>query len=121
MQSQKPRVVRSEHVEQRNFVSWWRKTYRNDLLYSIPNGGKRSASEAMRLRVEGVVKGMPDLHSPPFRLWIEFKRTKGGRLEDHQVKMHDYLTSIGDTVIVAYGCEDAMTKVKAFMEEKCKS
>ena len=46
---------RSEHLEQREFVSWFRQTFPGVLIHAIPNGGKRGRAEALRLKVEGVV------------------------------------------------------------------
>lgn len=49
-----------------------------DLLYHIPNGGKRDKLEAVRLKREGVKAGVPDLCLPVARggyhgLYIELK------------------------------------------------
>jgi len=47
--------------------------------FAIPNGDKRSASAASRLKAEGVVGGVPDIFLPVQRasyggLWVEMKR-----------------------------------------------
>jgi glycerophosphoryl diester phosphodiesterase len=44
-------------------VKWFRLQYPQyaKLLFAIPNGGKRNAFEAARLKAEGVVAGVPDL------------------------------------------------------------
>ena len=52
-----------------------------DLLYHIPNGGKRDKLEAARLKREGVKAGVPDLCLPIARggfhgLYIELKAGK---------------------------------------------
>ncbi len=52
-----------------------------DLLYHIPNGGKRDRREASRLKLEGVKAGVPDLCLPVARggyhgLYIELKAGK---------------------------------------------
>ncbi len=52
------------------------------LLHAIPNGGKRNAFEAMRLKREGVKAGVPDLFLPCARhgfhgLYLECKAAKG--------------------------------------------
>ncbi len=49
-----------------------------DMLYHIPNGGKRDKLEAARLKLEGVKAGVPDLCLPVARggyhgLYIELK------------------------------------------------
>ena len=58
------------------------------LLFHIPNGGKRSKSEAVRFRAAGVRSGVPDLFLPCSRggyhgLWIEMK-AMGGRVSREQ-------------------------------------
>ena len=37
-----------EHGEQVAFVDWFRATFPSILIYAIPNGGKRSITEAKR-------------------------------------------------------------------------
>jgi hypothetical protein len=88
------------------------------LIYAIPNGGKRGMAEAKRLVAEGVVAGMPDLHIPAWGLWVEMKRTKGGKLSDAQMRMMAYLEGIGHCVIVGYGAQDASRKVLDFVKNR---
>ena len=107
----------SEHEEQRQLVSWFRKSYKDVLIFAIPNGGLRGQREAMRLKLEGVTPGIPDLYIPAWRLWIEMKRRKGGVLSKDQNEIITYLESIGDSVIVGKGWEDARSKVLDFLQE----
>ena len=106
-----PRDTPSEHIEQREFVRWFRQTYPGVRILAIPNGGKRSITTAARLKVEGVCAGVPDLFVPEWSTWIEMKRQRGGRLSEDQRDWRDYLVSIGHKHIVAHGCDDA--KVQA--------
>ena len=99
--------IPTEHEEQREFVSWFRKTYPGVRIFAIPNGGARSPSVAGRLKAEGVSKGVPDLYIPAWRTWIEMKRQKGGAVSPEQKDWHQYLESIGDCVILANGCATA--------------
>jgi len=103
--------IPSEHVEQRQFVEWFRKTYRPMRIFAIPNGGKRGKREAHKLVVEGVSAGVPDLYIPEAKLWVEMKRQKGGSLSKEQKDWRDYLLGIGDKWIVAKGFEDAKRQV----------
>jgi len=96
-----------ESAEQIGFVRWFRQNFPNILIYAIPNGGLRGKKTAETLKEEGVVAGIPDLHVPAWRVWIEMKRTKGGRLSPSQIEIIDYLERIGDTVIIGHGAEDA--------------
>ena len=90
------------------------------IIFSIPNGGRRAISVAKRLKAEGLTPGIPDLYCPRLKLWVEMKRTKGGKLSPEQEKMIDYLLRIGDNVIVGYGAEDASRKILKFLEERNK-
>jgi len=67
-----------------------------------------------RLKAEGVTPGIPDLQIPALGLWIEMKRP-GGKLSPVQKEIIAYLKSIGHTVIVGYGAEDASKKVLEHM------
>lgn len=101
-----------EHAEQAAVVAWFRETYPGVLIYAIPNGGARSAVAGAALKAEGVVAGMPDLHIPAWRTWVEMKRRKGGRVSPSQEAIHAYLRSIGDRVIVAHGAAQAQALLR---------
>jgi len=103
----------SEHVEQREFVSWFRQTYLGVRIFAIPNGGARNIATAGRLKAEGLSAGVPDLYIPAWRVWIEMKRAKGGALSQKQKDWRDYLSACGDTVIVAHGKKDAQDAIIA--------
>lgn len=97
-------------------MTWFRSKFPTILIFSIPNGGKRAVSTAKRLKAEGMVRGIPDLYIPQWRLWVEMKRQRGGSLSKEQREIHDYLRSIGDTVIVGRGARDASRQVMDFLE-----
>lgn len=101
----------SESEEQEGFVNWFRAKFPGVLIYAIPNGGHRAVSVAKRLKAEGVVAGVPDLHIPAWRLWVEMKRVKGGTLSLEQKAMIAYLEAIGHRVIVGRGATDASRQV----------
>ena len=90
---------RSEHVEQREFVSWVRKNHPKIKIFAIPNGGPRSISSAARLKSEGVSAGVPDLFIPALKMFIEMK-IPGGKVSDSQNLWLDYLSGIGYTCCV---------------------
>lgn len=96
-------------------MDWFRATFPSILIYAIPNGGKRSITEAKRLKAEGVVPGIPDLHVPAWKLRIEMKRQKGGRVSTEQAEVIDYLQTVGDTCLVCAGFEDARRQVFKFI------
>lgn len=103
--------IPTEHEEQRKFVAWFRRQYAGVRIFAIPNGGARSQREGGRLKLEGVSAGVPDLYIPAWRTWIEMKRQKGFSLSAEQKDWRDYLQSIGDTWMVAKGCQDAQRQL----------
>jgi len=104
--------IPSEHYEQALFVQWFRRTHADVLIHSIPNGGGRSKSTAIALKVEGTVKGIPDLFIPSWRVWVEMKRIKGGALSQDQKEIIFYLKSVGYQVIVAKGFLHAKEQIE---------
>lgn len=94
---------------------WFRGMFPGVLIYAIPNGEHRAISTGKKLKAEGVVPGIPDLHIPAWRLWVEMKRVKGGKLSDDQMKMIGHLESIGHKVIVGRGATDASRKIMDFV------
>jgi hypothetical protein len=112
------KISPSEHSEQVGFINWFRAKYPDVLIFAIPNGEKRSISVAKRLKMEGVVRGVPDLYVPAWNLWIEMKRVSGGRLSTDQRQMIKYLEGIGHTVIIGKGAGDASKQILDFFERK---
>jgi hypothetical protein len=94
-----------------------------ELLYAIPNGGKRSRKTATGLKAEGVRAGVPDYHLPVTRagclgLWIELKRMRGGAVASSQREWHTRLREQGHCVVVARGWEEAWSAVCAYLAAK---
>lgn len=108
----------SEHNEQVGLVNWFRGRYPGVLIFAIPNGGLRTVRTAITLRDEGVVPGIPDLHVPAWRAWIEMKRTSGGVLSQHQQRIIKYLVEeCGHHVIVGKGATDASRQIIEFAKK----
>lgn len=59
---------------------------------------------------------MPDLQVPEWRLFIEMKRRKNGRVSQEQKDIMAELERVGYTCIVGYGWEDVQKKVLQFLE-----
>lgn len=110
-------AVLSEHYEQATFVAWFRQTYPSVRIFAIPNGGSRSRTQGAKLKLEGVSPGVPDLFIPEWLLWVEMKRSVGGRLSAEQKDWISYLQSVGHCAIVCAGCSDARDKVMRFVEK----
>ena len=105
--------MKSEHVEQREFVQWVRQwtPYR---IFAIPNGGSRSGFQGAKLKAEGVSAGVPDLCIPALLMWVEMKRADG-TVTAVQRDWHVYLRSIGHVAVVAYSKEQAQQAVTLAM------
>ena len=106
----------TEHSEQIGFLNWFRARFPSVLIFAIPNGGYRSITTAKKLKLEGVVPGIPDLFVPKWRLWIEMKNSDGGVLSKDQTNIIYYLQDIGYFVIVGNGATDTSVKVLGFLK-----
>jgi len=92
-----------------------------ELLFHVPNGGKRDKLEAISLKREGVKAGVPDLVLPVargeyFGLYIELKVGKN-KPKEHQLKWIDQLKEQGYFVAVCYGWIEASEVIKNYLEK----
>jgi hypothetical protein len=107
--------IPSEHDIQRAYILWARgepgklepALLPGVLCWSVPNGGHRDGFEAKRLKQEGVLAGIPDVH----HLWgalicTEFKKP-GGVLSAAQKALIPMLRAAGATIEVVDSLEDA--------------
>jgi hypothetical protein len=90
------------------------------LLHAIPNGGKRDAREAARLKREGVLAGVSDVFLPVAKggfhgLYIELK-AKGGHVSPAQWKWLRETTTQGYYSIVCFGWVEASEVIKGYLE-----
>ena len=107
----------SELSEQIVLVSELRK--RKIVFCSVPNGGYRGKREAVRLKMSGVEKGVPDLlifDPPPNEteksgVALELK-VKGGRVSKDQKRWLGLLEERGWEVLVCYGASEALQKLR---------
>ena len=93
-----------EHILQVACVNYFRLRYPKGLIYAIPNGGQRNVIVASKLKAEGVLSGVPDLHIATAKkgfhgLYIELKNGKAGKVSDNQKTIMEKLQSEG------YRCE----------------
>lgn len=102
----------TEHAEQVAFVRWFRLQYPGVLIFAIPNGGARNKATGGILKAEGVLPGVPDLFIPRWRMFVEMKRKKGGRVSPEQQDIMARLKECGYSCIVAHGCEDAIHQLE---------
>ncbi|MCG8381827.1 MAG: VRR-NUC domain-containing protein [Gammaproteobacteria bacterium] len=90
-----------------------------DFLFAIPNGGKRDAREAARLKRQGVKAGVSDMFLPVpmhdrFGLWIELKVGKGKPSED-QEKWINRMVEVGYLAMVIWGWKSAVEAIDAYL------
>ena len=102
------------------WAHWNRGKYPSlELLYAIPNGGKRNPREAVRMKLEGVKPGMPDLCLPVARhgcisLYLETK-TPDGTLTASQKKMFPLLQAERNEVIIVRTVQEGIDYLEAWL------
>lgn len=105
----------TEHAEQVAFVARCRRE--GIFVFSIPNGvnlsdSKQRFAEIEKLKAEGLVKGIPDLFIPQYKLFIEMKRRDGGVVSESQKKVHCILKQLDYKVEVTNGAKIAWSVVE---------
>ena len=116
----------TESVEQQQLFQWvdfaMGKYPELDMLYHIPNEGKRSKSTGGRLKKEGLRKGVPDLCLPVARggyhgLYIEMKRISGSNLTKEQREWISMLEQQGYLAVVCKGFEQARMVLERYLKK----
>lgn len=116
----------SEDTEQTIVIKWAQLMENRypalKLLYHIPNGGKRSITEAKRFKAQGVKAGVPDLCLPYANgnyngLYIELKAI-GGRLSEIQKQWLTLLEIVGYKAVCCYGADEAIATIEKYLSEK---
>lgn len=122
--------IPTESDEQQSLFRWinWvlPKYPELELFHHITNEGKRSVYEGARLKREGLLKGVPDLHLPVAHgdyssLYIELKRSKGGRVSKEQEERFLQLRKAGNFVMICYGWEEAKEAIEYYIKLPSKS
>ena len=111
-----------EHNTQVSCVTWFRLQYPKYLIYAIPNGGQRNVIVAFKLKAEGVLSGIPDLHIPIAKggfhgLYIELKTGKNKPTEN-QLTIMQKLMNEGYLCVVCYSFEEFKMAVENYLNEK---
>lgn len=88
-------------------------------IFHIPNGGKRSKSEAIRFKKEGVKAGVPDLFLPIAKrgyhgLFIEMKYGNN-KTTKSQNEWIDRLYKQGYQVEVCWSADEAIWAIKNYL------
>lgn len=118
--------MNNESREQQLFIQWCSlntKKYPGlDMIFAIPNGGKRNKLEAVKLKREGVKAGVPDLFLPVPKgkyhgLFIEMKFGKNATTEKQELWLGE-LEEQGYAVDVCWGFEEAKQTIEWYYKEK---
>lgn len=114
----------SEHRIQSAFFQWVRVMEKThpclELMFAVPNAGKRSYKIAAMLKAEGMRTGVLDIIFPVARagfngLAIEFKKPNDGRLTEEQEKFAHALADEGWLVVTITDSDRAITLVKNYL------
>lgn len=113
-----------EHKLQSACVRWYRLQYpkMKHNLFSVPNGGKRDAATAAKLKDEGALAGVADLillKSNRFygALLIEMK-TPEGRQSESQKDWQQKITNDGYKYVVVRSFEDFQREVRQYLSDE---
>lgn len=116
--------------EEQTWLFEWAERQKNvypglELMYHIANEGKRSQTGGRSLVRQGLKKGVPDICLPVARggyhgMYIEMKRTKGGKLGDDQRQWLSALTQQGYYAVLCKGWEQAKDEIAAYMSGRRK-
>jgi hypothetical protein len=121
----KPRMdVLSEDQEQAKLCTWM--TRKGIRFFAIPNGGQRNLIEAVKFKRCGVQAGIPDLCIPIpsgsyHGLFLELKRTQGGKVSDAQLYWLRFLRAEGYFADVAHGADEGIKIVSEYLALKIKT
>lgn len=117
------KTAASEHDLQVACVRLFRLKYREyaEMLFAIPNGGKRNAIVAKKLKAEGVLAGVPDLflavpNGKYHGLFIELKNGKSNNLTENQKRMMYKLQMHGYKTVVIRSIEEFEKIIEEYLE-----
>ncbi len=119
----KPKIKTSEFAIQKSFFEWLKHyPHIDEVTISIPNGGIRTAKEAIFLKMAGLKVGAPDVFifypsNGYHGLAIEFK-SEHGNITVPQKQFLNTLAMKGYNCAVCYSLEDAIIRVEEHL--KCK-
>jgi hypothetical protein len=96
------------------FVEWFRVKFKDKLIFANANGGSRNLLEAVNLKRQGVLAGVPDLciiGFPSVTYWIELK-VKGNKPTKNQFEVMRKINSFGGQCV--FWCDDLDVLMKYF-------
>ena len=91
------------------------------MMFAIPNGGARHRVIGGQMKAEGVKRGVPDVFFPVARggyhgLFIEMKRTNGGKVSSEQQEWIIELNKNGFMTVVCHGFEKAKAVIIEYLD-----
>lgn len=120
------KLIASEAQHQIALVSWsmqYRVPCENfklgEIMYAIPNGGSRNVIEAVNLKRQGTLAGIPDHHIPIAKkgyhgMYVENKSEKG-KLSEKQKEKIKLLEALGHYVIVSKDWSYAKEMIEEYL------
>ena len=116
-------AIPTEHDEQVKVIQWCDAHHdrRISRIYSHLNGLRAPIGAAIKAKVSGGRKGIPDLFLPVpcggfHGLYIEMKRLKGGSLTPEQKDWIKFLSDSGYKAAVCKGHKSAIEVIKEYLE-----
>ena len=113
-----------EHRLQVACVRWFRMQYPHlrEMLFAVPNGGRRDEKTGARLKEEGVIAGVSDLillqrNDNYGALLIEMK-TKTGRQSESQKRWQQVAEKQGYRYVVCRSLEEFMREVNDYITKQ---
>lgn len=113
--------IRSEYIEQIQFVNWLEQTYPGILFSSSCGGMRTSIGTAVKMKRAGYKKGCPDImifepRGQYHGLFIEMKREKKSVISPEQKVWINELNKRNYKAVICYGFEDAKKTVEKYFE-----
>lgn len=122
LDAMKTKKVPTESQEQQRLVLKLNWQHPDLVFFAIPNGGRRSKGEAIKMRLEGVKAGVPDIFiSEPIGsyhgLYVELKRIDMNEksVSKDQKDIHSVLLDKGYQVKVCYGAAHAYKEILSYL------
>lgn len=117
--------IATEHQEQVSLFKWARTMQgiypQLNMLFAIPNAGKRSITTGKRFVKEGLSKGFPDIgflcpRQGYHGLFIEMKRVKDSYASKEQKAWIEKLNNQGYLAVVCKGWEEAKEVIERYLK-----
>lgn len=109
-----------EHNLQVACINWFKMQYPKLIIYAVANGGNRNIITAKKLKAEGVLAGVPDLHIPINNhdynsLYIEMKHGRN-KPTTKQKEIMRQLEMFGNKCVVCNSFDGFVKEVKEYLK-----